>query len=199
MIIFLFEIVCEKGRPELRICPEIGLSMQMYRCAECSLQLMNKLCFIEPRKCFYSGLYYCKNCHWNDSSIIPANICHNWDFSQRPVSRQSFQEINLFYEKPNIQLGEINSKLFIFVQKLGNVKQKRLILIEMKRYLDVCKFALAEKVVINATGSRRYLIENTDFYSIYDLVCVENLSLNDYLKNVASIFKQHIMNCEVRT
>ena len=171
----------------------------MYRCAECSLQLMNKLCFIEPRKCHYSGLFYCKNCHWNDCSIIPANICHNWDFSQRPVSRQSFQEINLFYERPNIKLGEINSKLFIFVQKLGNIKQKRLILMEMKRYLDVCKFALAEKVVKNATGSRRYLIENTDFYSIYDLVCVENLSLNDYLKNVASIFKQHIMNCEVNT
>ena len=124
--------VCEKGRPEIRICPEIGLSTQMYRCAECSLQLMNKNCFIEPRKCNYSGLYYCKNCHWNDFSIIPANIIHNWDFSQRPVSRQSFQEIKLFYERPNIKLGEINSKLFIFVQKLGNIKQKRLILMEMK-------------------------------------------------------------------
>lgn len=53
-------IVCEKGVPEDRICPEIGLAAQKYRCAGCSIQLMNKSCFIEPRKCFYSGLYYCK-------------------------------------------------------------------------------------------------------------------------------------------
>jgi hypothetical protein len=191
-------VVCEKGRPEYRVCPEIGLSMQMYRCAECSIQLMNKLCYLEPRKCYYSGLYFCKNCHWNDYSIIPGNIIHNWDFEQRPVSRQSLQEINLFYERPVIKLEEINPKLLVFVQKLGNIRQKRLNLMEMKRYLDVCKFALALKVVDSATGARRYLVQSTDFYSLYDLVCAENSSLTDYLKSLFTIFKQHIMNCEVK-
>lgn len=191
-------VVCEKGRPEMRICPEVGLSLQMYKCAECSIQLMNKLCYLEPRKCNYSGLFFCKSCHWNDYSIIPGNIIHNWDFEQRPVSRQSLQEINLFYERPVIKLEEVNPKLFVFVQKLGNIKQKRLNLIEMKRYLDVCKIAIASKLINNATGSRRYLVQSTEFYSIYDLVAVENSSLSDYLKNIAAIFKQHIMNCEVR-
>jgi hypothetical protein len=189
--------VCEKGRPEYRICPEIGLSMQKYRCAECSIQLMNKLCYLEPRKCNYSGLYFCRTCHWNDYSIIVGNIIHNWDFQQRPVSRQSLQEINLFYERPVIKLEEINPKLFVYVQKLGNIKQKRLNLMEMKRYLDVCKFALALKVVDNAAGSRRYLVQNADFYSVYDLVCAENSSLTDYLKSLFVIFKEHILNCEV--
>lgn len=190
--------VCEKGRPELRICPEVGLSMQMYRCAECSIQLMNKLCFLEPKKDYYSGLFFCKNCHWQNLSIIPANIVHNWDFEQRLVSRQSLQEINLFYERPVIKLEEINPKLFVFVQKLGKIRQQRINLMEMKRYLDVCKFALASKVIDKATGTRRYLVQNTDFYSIYDLVCVENSSLSDYLKNLFVIFKQHIINCVVR-
>jgi hypothetical protein len=67
-------VVSEKGRPETRICPEIGLAAQSYRCAECNIQLMNKLCYLEPRQCHYSGLYYCKNCHWLNYSIIPGNI-----------------------------------------------------------------------------------------------------------------------------
>lgn len=190
-------VVCEKGRPEMRICPEIGLSIQLYKCAECGIQLMNKALYLEPRKCNYSGLYFCKNCHWNDYSIIPGNIIRNWDFEQRPVGRQSLQEINLFYERPVIKLEEINPKLFVFVQKLGNIKQKRLNLMEMKKYLDVCKIAIAAKMVNEVTGSRRYLVQNTDFYSIYDLVAVENSSMNDYLKNIAGIFKTHIMSCEV--
>jgi hypothetical protein len=191
-------IVSEKGRPEYRICPEIGLSMQIYRCAECKIQLMNKNCYLEPRKCHYSGLFFCKSCHWGDYSIIPSNIIHNWDFEQKPVSRMSLQEINLFYERPVIRLEEINPKLFVFVQKLGNIRQKRINLMEMKRYLDVCKFALASKLVETVVGSRRYLVQSTEYFSIYDLVCAENSSLTDYLNSVFNSFKNHIMKCEVR-
>lgn len=191
--------VTEKGRPETRICPEIGLSMQLYRCSECNIQLMNKNCFLEPRKCHYSGLFYCKNCHWNNYSIIPGHIVHNWDFEQRQVSRQSLQEINLFYERPVIKLEDINPKLFVFVQKLGSIRHKRSNLVEMKRYLDVCKFAISIKLIDNAVGARRYLVQNTDFYSIYDLVCAENSSLAEYLNSIFRIFKTHIMSCEVST
>lgn len=189
--------VSEKGRPEYRICPEIGLSHQLYRCAECKIQLMNKQCYLEPRKCHYTGLFFCRNCHWNNYSILPANIIHNWDFEQRPVSRQSLQEINLFYERPVIKLEEINPKLFVFVQKLSIIRQKRLNLMEMKRYLDVCKFALSAKLIDNTVGTRRYLVQNADFYSIYDLVGAENSSLMDYLNSIFMTFKSHIMVCEV--
>lgn len=170
----------------------------MYRCAECSIQLMNKLCYIEPRKCHYSGLFYCKSCHWNDYSIIPGNIIHNWDFEQRPVSRQSLQEINLFYERPVIRLEELNPKMFVFVQKLGSIRQKRSNLMEMKRYLDVCKFALKDKLVDAIAGTRRYMVQSTEYFSLYDLVCAENSSLNDYLNDLFAKFKGHIMKCEVR-
>lgn len=132
-----------------------------------------------------------------DYSIIPSNITHNWDFEQRLVSRQSLQEINLFYERPVIKLELKNAKLFVFVQKLGSIKKLRNYLILMKKYLDVCKLALAEKLVDKTVGSRRYLFESMEFYSLYDLVCVENTSLNDYLNNVFKIFKAHIANCMV--
>lgn len=132
-----------------------------------------------------------------DYSIIPGNITHNWDFEQRLVSRQSLQEINLFYERPVIKLEHKNAKLFVFVQKLGSIKRTRNYLILMKKYLDVCKIALAEKLVEKTVGARRYLFDSMDFYSLYDLVCVENTSLNDYLNNVFKIFKSHIASCVV--
>lgn len=190
-------IACEKGVPEFRICPEIGLSFQKYRCAECSALFLNKQVYVEPRKCYYSGLYYCKSCHWNNSSIVVSNIIHNWDFEQRPVSRQALQEINIFYERPVIKLEELNPKLFVFNSKLGATKACRMQLMEMKRYLDVCRFAVSEKLINNVMGGRRYFIEGTEFYSIYDLVCVENCSLDDYLKGVIATFKNHVAKCAV--
>lgn len=194
----LHVVVSEKGLPESRICPEIGLAMQMYRCAECRIQLMNKQYFLEPRKCHYSGLFFCQSCHWGNFSIIPANIMHNWDFEQRPVSRQALQEINLFYERPVIRLESFNPKLFVFVQKLGMAKAKRMQLMEMKRYLDVCKFALAGKVLDKIVHNRRYLVQGTELYSIYDLVCVENCSFFELLNGIIGQFKAHIAGCEVR-
>lgn len=190
-------IVCEKGVPESRICPEVGLALQMYRCAECGIQLMNKQYYLEPRKCHYSGLFFCKNCHWNNYSIVPANIIHNWDFEQRCVSRSALQEINLFYERPVIKLEELNPKLFVFIQKLGHAKAVRIQLMEMKKYLDVCKYALDGKLVNKIVNNRRYLVEGTDLYSVYDLVCIENCSFNELLNGIIRSFKQHIMGCQV--
>lgn len=171
--------------------------MQNYRCAECNNLFLNKQCFFEPRKCHYSGLYYCKSCHWNNYSIIPANIVHNWDFEQRPVARSSLQEINLFYERPVIKLEEINPKLFVFNHKLGASKARRMQLMEMKRYLDVCKYAVDKKLINTVMGGRRYMIEGTETYSIYDLVCVENSSLEEYLKSVIMNLRNHVMKCEI--
>lgn len=181
-----------------RICPEIGLYFQLYRCAECSIQLMNKEYNFEPRLCHYTGLYFCKHCHWNENSIIPANIVHNWDFEQKSVCRQSYQEINLFYEKPVINLEKINPKLFIFVQKLRATKEKRIMLMEMKKYLDVCRVALATKLINNIVGNRRYIVENDYMFSIYDLVCIENSSLREFLRSLITNFRIHIQGCLVK-
>ena len=40
----------------------------------------------EARLCDYSGQYFCEECHWNDSVVIPARVVHNWDFSLYKVS-----------------------------------------------------------------------------------------------------------------
>lgn len=67
----------------------------------------------------------------------------------------------------------------------------------MKKYLDECRLASEEKIIEHTLSTRSYLIENSQFYSIYDLVCVENNSLWDFLNTTFQTFYKHIFNCPV--
>ena len=60
-------------------------SFVFYCC--CSIELCIGGGVSEARLCDYTGYYYCDNCHWNDTHIVPARIIHNWDFSPQKVSR----------------------------------------------------------------------------------------------------------------
>lgn len=78
--------------------------------------------WMEPRRCDYNGKYYCPQCHQNLTMPVPARIFHNWDFEERKVSEASRQFLALMLRKPNINLEEMNSKLFSFVEDLNAVK-----------------------------------------------------------------------------
>lgn len=113
----------------LKICPEIGISNQQFRCAECKTSIT----FTNSRICDYNGFYYCNNCHWgeSDSVIIPARLIHNWDFTPRPVSRSSLQIINYIKLKPVLfNITELNSMLYGLVDELAQIKVFLLLVIE---------------------------------------------------------------------
>ncbi|XP_037948717.1 differentially expressed in FDCP 8 homolog, partial [Teleopsis dalmanni] len=155
--------------------------------------------WIEPRLCDYNGLYYCPPCHWNDNSIIPARVIHNWDFAPRKVSRASLQEINLFLDKPLVKLEEANPKLFVFLEKLCTIKKIRQNLVYMRKYLIECRLAMEEKLIDNQIGIRRHLIQSNEFYSIHDLEETENGTLMEFLSKVFNNFNRHIRNCSMCT
>ncbi|XP_067648281.1 differentially expressed in FDCP 8 homolog isoform X2 [Eurosta solidaginis] len=202
-------IASERRYPVDEICPEIGLAAQNYKCAECGTLLNFKNSWIEPRLCDYSGLYFCPNCHWNDSSIIPARVVHNWDFTLYRVSRASLQEITLFYDKPLIKLEEANPKLFIFLEKLGSVKKLRQNLFHMRKYFLKCRTASEEKLLdkqlsalfmqdnLGSNDLRHHLIQSTEFYSINDLELIEKGILFDYMQKLFNAFDLHIRHCEL--
>lgn len=152
---------------------------------------------LEPRLCDYDGCIYCQNCHWGDSSIIPARIIHNWDFRTYKVSRSSLQQINLLVDKPNINLEEANPKLFVFLSKLATVKKVREDLVIMKRYLVECREAKRHKLIERYVKNRRHLIQSTDFFSINDLIEVESEILNEFLFTIFKEFDNHIRSCSV--
>uniref|UniRef100_A0A1I8PX11 Phorbol-ester/DAG-type domain-containing protein n=1 Tax=Stomoxys calcitrans TaxID=35570 RepID=A0A1I8PX11_STOCA len=205
-------IASERQYPILEICPEIGLAAQRYKCMECGTLLnfplnFNIQCFgrlsksenswIEPRLCDYTGLYFCPSCHWNDQSVIPGRVVHNWDFAPRKVSRSALQEIQLFLDKPLIRLEEANPKLFVFLEKLATLKKLRQNLVYMRKYLSECRQALEEKLLEIHIGSRRYLIQSNELYSINDLEQTENGTLAEYLHKVFNCFDKHIRACSM--
>ncbi|PSN44573.1 Differentially expressed in FDCP 8 [Blattella germanica] len=79
------------------ICPEMGLSAQAYRCAECKAHITFKNSWVEPRLCDYDGRYYCPTCHWNSTAVIPARVVHNWDFEERRKIREDILVMKKYF------------------------------------------------------------------------------------------------------
>lgn len=43
----------------------------------------------KAKVCYYSGSYYCQNCHQDNSFLIPARLLHNWDTNKHKVTNCS--------------------------------------------------------------------------------------------------------------
>uniref|UniRef100_A0A336LSZ9 CSON003229 protein n=1 Tax=Culicoides sonorensis TaxID=179676 RepID=A0A336LSZ9_CULSO len=195
-------IASERVVPEEKLRPETGMHMQDYKCADCrsnfQLTYEEEQHFdISPRLCEYSGNYYCACCHWNDKSIVPARITHNWDFKQYSVSRAALQEINLFMDRAVIKLEEKNPTLFILVPDLSQAKKLRKNLSYMKKYLSECRFADEKKILDHELGVKRHLALFPDYYSIADLININNGSLLDQMHKISVTFEMHIRSCEI--
>lgn len=120
----------------LKICPEVGLAKQDFRCGECKV-LLSPTTNVKPgskvvskaRQCDYTGLYFCENCHINDTAIIPARVIHNWNFRPQPVSRVAYQIISylkntaVHFDRPVLfNLVETNPMLYGLVDELIQIK-----------------------------------------------------------------------------
>ncbi|GBN27461.1 Differentially expressed in FDCP 8 [Araneus ventricosus] len=183
--------VMENGTYELSICPEIGLSQQKFRCAECKRKFIfkNDLCL--PRLCDYNGLYYCSRCHWNSLIVIPARVVHNWDFTPQKVCRASLQYLRLMVKKPIINLESLNPTLFALVTDLGDIKKLRNDILVMKQYFLLCHSALEEKLLLQLRD-RQHFVESADMYTLQDLIDVSTGRLLSYLEKIRASFIEHI-------
>lgn len=191
----------------LRICPEVGLAAQNYKCAECKRLITNRYtvglkakargkkfsesAWSEPRRCDYTGLYYCPACHWRSRVVLPARVLHNWDFEERGVSRQAKQFLALLRNKPVLDLEKLNPHLFKFVEELSTVKKLRGDILLMKRYLGTCR-AAQETRMLRQLEERQHFVENSHMYSLQDLVDAESGVLVAYLQKVHQSFSEHI-------
>jgi hypothetical protein len=121
---------------EFSICPEVGLSKQGFKCADCESSIVLNT----SRLCDYDGLYYCFKCHWNDLEKTPARILHNWDPTPKPVSRRSLQMICYIKKKPVLfDVLNFNPMLYGLVEDLPLIKRLRLELSQMVQYIRLCR------------------------------------------------------------
>lgn len=180
-------IITEKGNFEMKICPEIGLAAQDYKCAECQTNLNFKGGWNEPRLCDYTGLYFCATCHWNDLSSTPARVIHNWDWEKRPVSRLAKQLISIAYDRPLIDIEKINDKLFNFIADLEWVRKMRNDLVWMRKYLCACDSG--SQLLTPLIG------DTTNRYSMAQLEGVFDGTLVSQLTELTEKCRSHITNC----
>ena len=185
------------GAYQYKICPEVGLSKQLYCCMECKNPIVVGPGNNPAHLCDYSGYYYCSNCHWDDLMVIPARVIHNWDHSLQKVCRQSFQLLSKMYHRPIINIEAINPKLFNYVEELAELQRMRRNILKMKDYFLACASALEAKL-LRKLEDRQHFIDNSYMYSMNDLVQLNNGSLTDELVRIHGFYAKHIkLDCLV--
>ncbi|KAG2470095.1 DEFI8 protein, partial [Polypterus senegalus] len=188
--------VSHQSEYELNICPEIGLDSQDYRCAECRALISLRGIPNEARQCDYTGQYYCSNCHWNDTAIIPARVIHNWEFDTKKVCRSSLRYLNLMMSRPVLKLKEINPLLFNFVEELVEIRKLRQDILLMKPYFITCKEAMEARLLLQLQD-RQHFVENDEMYSLQDLIDIYSGRLSCSLTEIHTTFAKHIkLDCE---
>ncbi|XP_033124767.1 differentially expressed in FDCP 8 homolog B-like isoform X2 [Anneissia japonica] len=178
------------------ICPEIGLSAQNYRCAECKTPISFKDAS-DIRQCDYSGKFFCTECHWNDTEVIPARVLHNWDFEPRKVCRQSKQFLQLMMKRAVLKVDAVNDRLFNYVEELSQLRKLREEILIMKSYFLSCRNALEGQLLLQL-NERRHFVESFDMYSLKDLIDLEQNSLLQQIEKIHSRYVVHIkIDCQL--
>ncbi|KAH9326267.1 hypothetical protein KI387_006445, partial [Taxus chinensis] len=152
------------------------LEVQHYLCAGCykNLDSANGLIqglvqnFIsgKPQLCEYMGQLFCASCHSNETAVLPARVLQLWDFTPRPVSQLAKTYLDSIYDQPMLCVRAINPYIFSKVPDLVQALEMRMKLSKMFSF--ICFPARAS--IQQSLGSRRYLLESSDFFSLRDLV-----------------------------
>uniref|UniRef100_A0A1D1Z2Q9 Pleckstrin y domain-containing family M member 3 n=1 Tax=Anthurium amnicola TaxID=1678845 RepID=A0A1D1Z2Q9_9ARAE len=152
------------------------LEAQRYMCAGCHRQLdagktlMQELVqtfgWGNPRLCEYTGQLFCLTCHTNDTAVLPARALHHWDFSLYPVSQLAKAYLDSIYDQPMLCVSAVNPFLFSKVPTLLHIMGIRKKIASMLPYVR-CPF---RRSIHRGLGSRRYLLENNEFFALRDLV-----------------------------
>lgn len=152
------------------------LEAQHYTCAGCHKyfdegktrlwEFVQTLGWGKPRVCEYSGQVFCSSCHINETAILPARVLHWWDFTEYPVSQLAKSYLDSIHDKPMLCVGAVNPHLFSKVPPLQHVINVRKRIGRMLPYVR-CPF---RRSIYKGVGSRRYVLESSDFFALKDLV-----------------------------
>lgn len=175
------------------LAPEEFTKSPDQHCAECNASLLHGSSDI--RRCFYTQRFYCKKCHWNELMLIPGEVI-NGIFEKRKVCRAAAQFLKIMEKKPVIRL-DFDGKLSVGSYRLRQVQYYRQKLCKMAKYLLTCSSALDSKLLV-LLQEREHFIDNSNMYSMRDLVDTHHEILGPELEIVLNCWLTHIKgNCEL--
>lgn len=152
------------------------LESQHYLCAGCYKQLdvansliegfVQNIISAKPRLCEYMGQLFCTSCHSNETAVLPAWVLQLWDFTPRPVSQLAKTYLDSIYEQPMLCVSATNPYILSKAPVLVHAMEMRKKLSKM----FACIRCPARASIHESLGSRRYLLESSDFFALRDLV-----------------------------
>ena len=74
------------------------------------------------RFCEYSGKWYCRQCHLNQRSVVPARILQAWDFGQYRVSVRAKDFIETIWDEAVFDVEVFNDALYSKVKALAEMR-----------------------------------------------------------------------------
>ncbi|KAL5476177.1 hypothetical protein EMCRGX_G026091 [Ephydatia muelleri] len=170
---------------------EQALIAQGYRCTGCGMTLdSNHSRYF--RFCYYTGKYFCQNCHISTLWVVPAYILEYWSFKKLPVSNFARDLLAKIYCEP---VFKITSKICTKIPQLSAAKDLRMQLISVKKYLRSCKELSAQSLNRTFDG---YIPWTTDtlHYSLDDLMMVKTQGTRmRHLRSMLADGVRHIMSC----
>ncbi|CAI5789876.1 Pleckstrin homology and RUN domain containing M1 [Podarcis lilfordi] len=175
---------------------EKGLDCQSFICAGCSRQI--GFSFVKPKLCAFTGLYYCDSCHWDEESVIPSRLIHNWDLTRRPVCRQALKFLSQIHSQPLINLKLVNETLYDHVDHMSHIYKSREQLKLLGDYLVLCRSG-ALKEISKRLDHRHYLLECPHKYSVADLRQIADGVFETFLQSLIQFASHHVYNCDLCT
>ncbi|XP_043959074.1 pleckstrin homology domain-containing family M member 1 [Gambusia affinis] len=145
---------------------EKGLDAQSFKCSGCHQQIGPSRG--RARLCEFSGQYYCEACHKGDTTIIPSRMVHNWDLTQREVSKNALRLLAQIEREPLMNLELLNPDLMSHAESMAQAHSLRERLRLLGDYLLTCRSGACKKLHARM-GQRTYLLESRHLYSVQDL------------------------------
>nr|XP_061799153.1 pleckstrin homology domain-containing family M member 3 [Nerophis lumbriciformis] len=173
---------------------EKGLTAQGFTCAGCQRPVGASRG--KAKVCYYSGWYYCQNCHQDNTFLIPARLLHNWDTSKHKVSKQAKEFLEFVYEEPLLDVQQLNGGLYEHCEPLSAVLRLRQQLQSLRAYLFSCRATIAEDLR-RRIFPREYLLQHIHLYSIADLQQVIDGQLAPFLSKVIKFASAHVLACSL--
>ncbi|XP_029383894.1 pleckstrin homology domain-containing family M member 1 [Echeneis naucrates] len=189
----------ENGALLVHLCTvpsEKGLDTQSFKCAGCPQQIGPSRG--RARLCEFSGQYYCEFCHHGDTSIIPSRMVHNWDLTQREVSKKALWLLAQVEQEPLLNLEQLNPELMSHDESMTQIHHLRQKLRLLGDYLLTCRSG-AYKKLQTLMGQRTYLLESSRLYSVADLRQIADSQYVAYLKALSQFASNHVFHCDLCT
>ncbi|XP_053309958.1 pleckstrin homology domain-containing family M member 1 [Spea bombifrons] len=178
----------------LHIPTEMGLDSQNFKCAGCHKQIGFQ--FGKAKLCGFSGLYYCEWCHQDQGSVIPSRMVHNWDITERAVSKPALNFLNTVRNEPLMNVQYLNQRLYQHTQTMYEISHSRERLRLLGEYLVTCRSGALQELN-KSLDQRTYLLDCAHTYSMRDLKQIADGAFEPMLQSVLEFASHHVYACEL--